>query len=257
MLTWASLYKYSQSSSSGTLGSTTKNDVFFGEFTAEKGWHRNRRTAKTRVLEYGKQNGRGHPFEKYSSDNLAISERSERRQKERFDLPATSEQLDFQTRASVSMNYSQLLTADAKNSSVLEVDYSSYKPLRIYVDSRRLELLVESDPDYYADIVDYMLSKALPKATRFWSDHLSTIPVEGNILIYSEECSQPFKNDDSIYHEFKDTDLVLYLILDEGPCVGNDPPIAFSNDCVMDQFDRPAAVKFLRNVLFGILFGGI
>lgn len=251
LLALASLYKSSHSSSSRILGATTKQDGLFGEFIAERGWHRNRRTAKTRVLEYGKRSGRGHPFEQYSVENLAATsvekKLKERRQQKSFDFPAAYDEINFRTRASFYMNYSKS-TTESKSPAV-EADYSSYEPLRIYVDSRRLDLLVESNPDYYADVVDYIVSKALPDAIEFWSVHLSTVPVEGSILVYPEECSQPFRNDDSTYHEFNDTDLVLYLILDEGPCLGNDPPIAFSNDCIMDQFDRPVAVRSTFNVL--------
>ncbi|KAL7543656.1 hypothetical protein ACHAXR_012960, partial [Thalassiosira sp. AJA248-18] len=33
--------------------------------------------------------------------------------------------------------------------------------------------------------------------------------------------------------------------MDLGPCLDEDPPIAFSNDCAMDQFDRPTAGTLL------------
>jgi len=151
-------------------------------------------------------------------------------------------------------------------------DPSLYQPLRIQMDTRQLQKKSTLRPQRYANLVEYIINVAAPKAAEFWSDHLSVIPVEGSLVITEEECPAIFDyggdDDDDInhngddndnsngdddnsssessYHTFDNTDLVLYLLIDEGPCRQDDsPPIAFSNDCAMDQFDRPIAGTLL------------
>jgi len=129
---------------------------------------------------------------------------------------------------------------------VIGYDPSLYEPLRIEMDSRNLQVRARSDPQRYSQLVDYIVSVAAPRAAEFWSDHLSTIPVEGSIVVTERDCPVVWSDDDdSAYHSFEDADLVLYLLVDEGPCLKDDAPIAFSNDCLVDQFDRPIAGTLL------------
>ena len=247
LVTWVASLKFYQTTASPldsvkVVDAHTKIDLY-EDFSAKHGWHHTRRTAKTRSLQYGEKSGRSHPFEKYSSENLVKSSHQKSTQQRRQQEISDGSNLGpAPTPATIYVNYKPY-GASSPTPAVVEPDYSSYEPIRIKVDSRRLEPLVESDPDKYADLVDHLVTRAMPRATNFWSTHLSTVPVKGNITVYPEECSQPFNNDDAAYHTFDEADLVLYLILDEGPCLGKSPPIAFSNDCVMDQFDRPVAVS--------------
>ncbi|KAL7480684.1 hypothetical protein ACHAW6_006352 [Cyclotella cf. meneghiniana] len=116
-----------------------------------------------------------------------------------------------------------------------------YEPLRIHVDTRRLQSVVDGDPSKY-DIVNYLETEAATKAASFWSRHLSTIPVREEIIITPDQCPLAFQgSENNDVHTFNQTDLVFYLFADEGPCDGESPPIAFSDECAMDQFDRPIA----------------
>ena len=134
---------------------------------------------------------------------------------------------------------------------IINYNPAIYKPIRITFDDRQLQLKVSEDPYKYTFLVDYITQVAAPKAATFWSNHLSTIPVSGTIIVASTDCPVIWSdmNDSSEYHTFNDSDLVLYLIMDEGPCIdgeqGSISPIAFSDDCLTDQFDRPIAGTLL------------
>ena len=72
-----------------------------------------------------------------------------------------------------------------------------------------------------------------------------------SIQITRDQCPLAFDlhnndndNDDGVF-TYENGDLILYLFVDEGPCMGEDPPIAFSDECAMDQFDRPVAVSYI------------
>lgn len=54
-----------------------------------------------------------------------------------------------------------------------------------------------------------------------------------------------FDTADNGVFTYDDGDLIIYIFADEGPCMGEDPPIAFSDECAMDQFDRPVAVSYI------------
>ena len=250
----------------------------YKEFSAEQGWHRIRRTATTRPLEYGKSSGRGHPFERYSSESWSTSSYQlekgdipdKKRQRPRHvvavdddHLPSVprSENVPFEDKRYPDV--APLLTSQLSSSSVPSLQTSPspypineylplYEPLRIQLDSRRLQPLIESNPKKYASLINHLVTRAMPKAANFWSEHLSTVPVEGSIVVTEEECPLAFLGNDNGAgtHTFYETDLVLYLFLDEGPCLEEDPPIAFSSDCAMDQYDRPTAVsgEFLLHI---------
>ena len=53
-----------------------------------------------------------------------------------------------------------------------------------------------------------------------------------------------FDTADNGVFTYDNGDLIIYIFADEGPCMGEDPPIAFSDECAMDQFDRPVAVSY-------------
>ena len=101
------------------------------------------------------------------------------------------------------------------------------------------------DPGSYSRLVDYVSNVAGPAAAKFWGDHLSTIPVEGEegVSVTSDDCPLAFSSssggDGANNRTHADADLVVYLLMDDGPCLGDDPPIAFSSDCLADQYDRP------------------
>ena len=112
------------------------------------------------------------------------------------------------------------------------------------------------DPDSYSYLVDHVANVAGPAAAKFWGDHLSTIPVEGGegggVIVTSDDCPLAFSSSSSSgggddanannnNRTYADADLVVILLMDDGPCLGDDPPIAFSSDCLSDQYDRPIA----------------
>jgi hypothetical protein len=138
----------------------------------------------------------------------------------------------------------------------LPYDPTYYEPIRIILDGSQLYQLVEYDPGRYAYLVEYVMEIAGWNAARFWSDHLSTIPVEEEIQISGDDCPLAFgtaseggeedggsnaADDDAVNRTYTNADLVIYLLMDDGPCLGENPPIAFTSDCLSDQYDRPIA----------------
>lgn len=227
----------------------------------------NRRTAKTRALQYhdygvgsnsNDHNNNHHPFEQYSSHRLnqevplvqsawqgwgsdddgnddTDNDNNIFFQDNRVPLPTTQPTTDAPS------------PQPTVPPTIISYNPALYKPLRITMDSRNLDIFKESRPKKYKDLVDYLTITAAPKAAQFWSNHLSTIPVQGSISITEDDCPVVWwsDNNDSETHEFTNTDIIIYLLMDEGPCEDDDAPIAFSNDCAMDQYDRPTAGTLL------------
>eukprot|EP00956_Cyclotella_meneghiniana_P044649 scaffold328635_cov156-Cyclotella_meneghiniana.AAC.1 len=122
-------------------------------------------------------------------------------------------------------------------------DSSLYEPLRIKVDTRRLQSITTTTTTTYnnspiqqqqSQLFITHLIEAANKAAEFWSRHLSTIPVASSIQITKDQCPLAFdlhndNDDDDGVFTYENGDLILYLFVDEGPCMGEDPPIAFSD----------------------------
>jgi hypothetical protein len=223
----------------------------------------NRRTANVRSLQYGRVGGAaGHPYEPYSINRLLQLSSSET---DMLSSETTTtgagdsnnevyfEDNRYPVASTMTPSSSPETTSDAPTiipttqfPTMISYDASLYEPLRIEMDSRQLQEMVQSDTSKYEYLVTYITETAAPKAAEFWSNHLSTIPVAGSITVYKEDCPVSWTdNDASAYHTFNNADLVLYLIIDDGPCLGEDPPIAFSNGCLSDQYDRPIAGTLL------------
>ncbi len=216
----------------------------------------NRRASNVRVLQYGEEGGRGHPYEQYSTHRLL---QSETEQSSSETTGEDSSEVFFEDNRYPVSTMTPTAAASTETTSrspslrpttqfptVISYDASLYEPLRIEIDSRQLQQLVQSNAQKYEYLVTYITETAAPTAATFWSNHLSTIPVSGSITVYQDDCPVSWTdNDTSEYHTFSNADLVLYLILDEGPCLEADPPIAFSNECLSDQFDRPIAGTLL------------
>lgn len=214
----------------------------------------NRRTEQFRVLQYG-SSGQPHPYEQYATHRLLSLAQTERFieaadgesdgiffEDNRYPVTSTP------TTTSLPETTSHIPTLNPTTHSptIISYDPTLYEPLRIEMDSRQLQQMVQSNTQKYESIVSYITDTAAPKAAKFWSDHLSTIPVSGSITVYKDDCPVSWTdNDSSEYHTFNNIDLVLYLIIDDGPCLEDDPPIAFSNGCLSDQFDRPIAGTLL------------
>ena len=132
--------------------------------------------------------------------------------------------------------------------------------MRIVIDGTGLVPLATNDPTgYYADLTEYVSGIAGPDASKFWGEHLSTIPVTGELIVSRDDCplawsssssssgggSGGAEKDGNNNQTFVDADLVIYLLMDNGPCTNEDPPIAMSDVCLSDQYDRPIAGKVL------------
>jgi hypothetical protein len=105
-------------------------------------------------------------------------------------------------------------------------------PFIRHIDTRRLQTLAENNSTTF-EFTSH-LESAASKASAFWSQHLSTVPVVTDIEITSEQCPLAFDSDGGgDWHVFSEADLVIYLFADEGPCLGENPPIAFSDECAM------------------------
>ncbi len=207
----------------------------------------NRRTANVRLLQYSS----GHPYEPYSTHRLLQLQSG-------TDAETTGEtynEVHFEDNrypvATVTPTTSPESLAPTASPSthfptIIHYDASLYEPLRIEMDSRQLQEMVRSNPQKYELLVTYITETAAPEAAAFWSKHLSTTPVSGSITVDKKDCPVSWTvNDASEYHTFNNADLVIYLIIDDGPCLGDNPPIAFSNACLSDQYDRPIAGTLL------------
>ena len=109
---------------------------------------------------------------------------------------------------------------------IISYDPTLYKPLRIKVDTRQLQSKLQSNPQRYSYLVNYISTIAATKVANFWSNHLSTIPVSSPIVVTKNECVEtiwPYMNDNEDRHVFANADLVLYILLDEGPCLTDTP----------------------------------
>ena len=145
--------------------------------------------------------------------------------------------------------------------------------MRIVLDGTQMYAMATADVGKYGYLVEYVMNVAGRNAANFWSDHLSTIPVEGDMTIYGEDCKDAFMietspdgeeeeeegddDDDDGGEEYggdaaftaranrtyANADLVIYLLMDDGPCLvdAGMPPIAYTKDCASDQYDRPIA----------------
>jgi hypothetical protein len=96
------------------------------------------------------------------------------------------------------------------------------------IDTRRLQ---SSEPTFQS-----YLTTAAEQASSFWSQHLSTVPVSSFIEITQESCPLAFDYPEEQPHSFNESDVIIYLFADEGPCLGESPPIAFSDECVMVSY---------------------
>lgn len=95
----------------------------------------------------------------------------------------------------------------------------------------------DSDTTTKSQFITYLQSAA-EKASSFWSQHLSTVPVSSAIEITFQSCPLAFEginddDDNTSFYTYNDTDIIIYLFVDEGPCLGDEPPIAFSDECAM------------------------
>jgi len=109
---------------------------------------------------------------------------------------------------------------------IISYDPTLYKSLRIKVDTRQLQSKLQSNPQRYSYLVNYISTIAATKVSTFWSQHLSTIPVSNPIVVTKNECVDtiwPYMNDNEDRHVISNADLVLYILLDEGPCLTDTP----------------------------------
>lgn len=212
----------------------TKTDLY-KRFSSDQGYHRDvtRNTSQV-VLGYGEY---GHPFIGYESAPHAheriLQQETTTNVSSIFDASQRYPTTDSPTPPPTQQPTTPYPT-------IISYDPSIYAPLRINVDTSRLQQVVDADSSKY-DIINYLETEAAAKAAEFWSQHLSTIPVQDAIVVTSDDCPLAFQDSSEYSQSFDDTDLVFYLFADEGPCLGETPPIAFSDECAMDQFDRPIA----------------
>lgn len=203
----------------------------------------NKRNTNIRTLQYGTTtdsgHASGHPFEAYSHDRLLQAAAT----------ITTTTTTDAGDADIVVGGTSVYFEDDPMSSSAPTINNPElYKPIRIIVDTSKLIPYIKIDPTRYSYLVDYLNGTAGPAAAQFWSTHLSTIPVTDSITITKDDCpllwntNNDNTNDNVVettIYTFTNADLVIYLLIDDGPCLSTNPPIAFSSDCLSDQFDRP------------------
>jgi leishmanolysin-like peptidase len=218
----------------------------------------NKRNTNIRTLQYGTstmtniggayQNNSGgghhHPFEAFSHDRL-LQATATTTNGDDADIVVGGTSVYFEddryspTFAPTVLLPQPMSTSSSPSSAINNPNL--YKPIRIIVDTSKLIPYIELDPTRYSYLVDYLNTTAGPAAALFWSTHLSTIPVTDTITITKDDCPLLWNNNDdtSTIYTFTNADLIIYLLIDDGPCLSKNPPKAFSSDCLSDQFDRP------------------
>jgi leishmanolysin-like peptidase len=206
----------------------------------------NKRNTNIRTLQYGTSTGQHHPFEAFSHDRLLQSTTTNG---EDADIVVGGTSVYFEddryspTFAPTAVLPQQMSTSSSPTYAINNPNL--YKPIRIIVDTSKLIPYIELDPTRYSYLVDYLNTTAGPAASQFWSTHLSTIPVTDTITITNEDCPLLWNNNENdettstMSYTFTNADLIIYILIDDGPCLSTNPPIAFSSDCLSDQFDRP------------------
>ena len=206
----------------------------------------NKRNATIRTLQYGgyaSGGGSHHPFEAYSHDRL-LQSTTTTVGNGNADIVVGGTSVYFEdNRYSPTLAPTALPRPMSTSSPTTAIDNPAlYEPIRMIVDASKLTPYIELDPTRYSYLVDYLNSTAGPAAAQFWSAHLSTIPVTDSITITKDDCPLLWNNnddDETTIYTFTNADLIIYLLIDDGPCLSANPPIAFSSDCLSDQFDRP------------------
>ena len=124
---------------------------------------------------------------------------------------------------------------------------SIFEPIRIQFFTYALEEIRNSTNSAK---IDWVISEVLPRATKFWSEALSVVPVSGNLQISSSELEGGLYCGDTAFTAVPEdhistgvsgADLLLYVSASNDPRFCPERTLAVAVPCNFDQFDRPTA----------------
>ena len=125
-----------------------------------------------------------------------------------------------------------------------------FKPIRIHFDTSALDSqLSESNSNQ----INFVKNTILPRMANYWTEALSVVPVQGNLLVSTAELQGRLYCGDTefskvpaedIANGVPNSDLVLYVSGAPSARFCGPSTLAVAVACNFDQFDRPTAGKF-------------
>jgi len=140
---------------------------------------------------------------------------------------------------------------DTTNTEQGDGDTNPFKPIRIHFDTSALDSqLSESNSNQ----INFVKNTILPRMANYWTEALSVVPVQGNLLVSTAELQGRLYCGDTefskvpaedIANGVPDADLVLYVSGAPSARFCGPSTLAVAVACNFDQFDRPTAGKFV------------
>jgi len=134
-----------------------------------------------------------------------------------------------------------------------------FKPIRIHFDTSALDSqLSESNTNQ----INFVKNTILPRMANYWTEALSVVPVQGNLLVSTAELQGRLYCGDTefskvpaedIANGVPNSDLVLYVSGAPSARFCGPSTLAVAVACNFDQFDRPTAGKFCLILLLLLL----
>ena len=188
---------------------------------------------------------RQHPIKRiFGEDNAAVRAEVHKLETESNQYWRTGIRAD----PTFEINYGDYHPLDSKRRRLAEGETKEnfMKPMRIHWDASALELQRTSSN---GDKIDFIKREILPQMSRFWSEALSVVPVDGNLKIQSNELISGFCGDsefsevpeEHFFQGVPDADLVLYISGTPSTRFCGPSTLAVAVACNWDQFDRPVA----------------
>ena len=134
-----------------------------------------------------------------------------------------------------------------------------FQPIRIHFDTSALDSqLSESNSNQ----INFVKNTILPRMANYWTEALSVVPVQGNLLVSTAELQGRLYCGDTEFSKvpaediasgIPNSDLVLYVSGAPSARFCGPSTLAVAVACNFDQFDRPTAGKFVCFVWFMML----
>jgi len=132
-----------------------------------------------------------------------------------------------------------------------EGDTNPFKPIRIHFDTSALDSQLS---ETNSNQINFVKNTILPRMANYWTEALSVVPVQGNLLVSTAELQGRLYCGDTefskvpaedIANGVPNSDLVLYVSGAPSARFCGPSTLAVAVACNFDQFDRPTAGKFM------------
>lgn len=129
-------------------------------------------------------------------------------------------------------------------------DTNPFKPIRIHFDTSALD---SQFSESNSNQINFVKNVILPRMANYWTEALSVVPVQGNLLVSTAELQGRLYCGDTefskvpaedIANGVPNSDLVLYVSGAPSARFCGPSTLAVAVACNFDQFDRPTAGKF-------------